>query len=130
MRMPESRTGAANRGMLAPRRRGLRTHASRRVARTLRGRAERLLDGSGVTLNGPHPWDVQVHDVRLFARVSANGSRGFGDAYVEGWWDAADLSGCLQRLVVHGVDARVAGLAGRLVAWRHRFSNAQRGSRG
>lgn len=100
------------------------------VAGALRGRAARLLEGSGVTLDGAHPWDVQVLDSRLFARVFTYGSLGFGDAYVDGWWEAADLSGCLQRLVAHGVDASVAGLTGRLVAWRHRLANAQRGGRG
>ena len=31
--------------------------------------AIRLLEGGGVTVNGPQPWDIQVYDDRLYARV-------------------------------------------------------------
>jgi cyclopropane-fatty-acyl-phospholipid synthase len=44
------------------------------------------LDTAGIALDGPNPWDVQVHDRRLFRRVSLYGAVGLGDAYVDGWW--------------------------------------------
>lgn len=94
----------------------------------LRARAERLLADSGVTLDGVEPWDIQVRDSRLFARTFAQGSLGFGDAYVEGWWDAEDLAGCLERLLRHRVERRTIGIVGRLVRWRYLLANAQRGA--
>ena len=46
------------------------------------------LDSAGITLNGPNPWDIQVHDPRLFRRAAIHGAVGLGDAYVDGWWDS------------------------------------------
>ena len=28
-----------------------------------------LLDSANVTVNGPNPWDIQVHDSRFYNRV-------------------------------------------------------------
>ncbi len=42
---------------------------------------------AGVTVNGDRPWDIRVHDERLYRRVASQGLPGFGDAYVDGWWD-------------------------------------------
>ena len=108
----------------SPERRRRRTVAGRRV---LRVRAARLLEGSGVTLDGPYPWDIRVLDERFFARVFAQGSLGFGESYVDAWWDADDLEECMTRLVRHGVNQRAGGIAPRLVAWRHKVANVQRG---
>ena len=99
-----------------------------RVQGGLRRLVTRLLEGSGVTLDGRQPWDLQVHDPRFFARTLALGSLGFGDAYVDGWWDAVDLAGCLERLVRHRVDARTAALTRWILAARHRLSNVQFGA--
>ena len=98
------------------------------AARALRTRIERLLDGSGVALDGTNPWDIRVLDPRLYARTLSRGSLGFGDAYVDGWWDSDDLAGCLERLIRHGSDRRSGRNVRRLVAARHRLSNVQRGS--
>jgi cyclopropane-fatty-acyl-phospholipid synthase len=51
----------------------------------------RILDAAGVELNGPHPWDVQVHNPRLFRRIALHGSLGVGEAYMDGWWDCDAL---------------------------------------
>ena len=98
------------------------------ATRALRARVERLLEGSDVTLDGTAPWDIRVHDPRFFARTLALGSLGFGDAYVDGWWDADDLGGCLERLIRHGTDRRSGRNLRRLAAARLRLRNVQRGA--
>ena len=45
-----------------------------------REQAERLLAPAEVAINGSEPWDIQVHDERLFARVFAEGTLGFGES--------------------------------------------------
>jgi cyclopropane-fatty-acyl-phospholipid synthase len=50
-----------------------------------------LLALAGITVNGVQPWDIQVHDRRLYRRVIAQGSLGLGEAYVDGWWDVERL---------------------------------------
>jgi cyclopropane-fatty-acyl-phospholipid synthase len=98
------------------------------AARALRARIERLLEGSGVALDGTAPWDIRVLDPRLYGRTLARGSLGFGDAYVDGWWDSDDLVGCLERLIRHRTDHRSGRSVRRLVGARHRLRNVQRGS--
>ena len=44
--------------------------------------------------------DIIVHDGRFYARVLAEHSMGMGEAYVEGWWDSADLVGLFQKIIV------------------------------
>jgi cyclopropane-fatty-acyl-phospholipid synthase len=97
------------------------------ATRALRARIERLLDGSGVALDGAAPWDIRVVDSRMYARTLAQGSLGFGDAYVDGWWDTDDLAGCLERLILHGADRRSGRKLRRVLAARHRLWNVQTG---
>ena len=63
----------------------------------------RLLDQAGVPVNGTEPWSLQVHDERLWDRIAAQRQLGFGEAYMEGWWDCDQLDEALTRLVA--VDA-------------------------
>ena len=51
----------------------------------LRGLFAALLAPSGVTIDGDQPWDIRVHDERLFRRVATSGSLGFGEAYLDGF---------------------------------------------
>lgn len=57
-----------------------------------------LLASAGIIVNGPNPWDLQVHDERLYSRVLREGSLGVGEAYVDGWWDAPALDQLMDRL--------------------------------
>lgn len=61
--------------------------------------AERLLGGVGIKIDGPDPWDIQVHDDRFYARVFAEGSVGFGEAYMDGWWDSQQLDETMTRIL-------------------------------
>ncbi|MDN5865560.1 MAG: cyclopropane fatty acyl phospholipid synthase [Gammaproteobacteria bacterium] len=74
----------------------------------LQRKAEGLLAGAGVKINGERPWDIQIHDSRTFARVFAHGSLGFGEAYMDGWWDAERLDELLTRIIGSRLDERLA----------------------
>jgi cyclopropane-fatty-acyl-phospholipid synthase len=56
-----------------------------------------LLARGGITVGGDRPWDLQVHDERLWSRVLRDGTLGVGESYVEGWWDAPALDQFLER---------------------------------
>jgi cyclopropane-fatty-acyl-phospholipid synthase len=58
-----------------------------------------LFAGAGVTVGGGNPWDPQVHDERLYARVLRDGTLGVGEAYVEGWWDCPALDQMIDRIL-------------------------------
>jgi cyclopropane-fatty-acyl-phospholipid synthase len=57
------------------------------------------LDKAGVAENGPNPWDPQVHNDALWGRLLRDGTLGLGEAYMDGWWDAAELDQFLFRLI-------------------------------
>ena len=63
-----------------------------------------LLADAGVIVNGPDPWDMQVHDERLWNRFLAEGTLGLGEAYMDGWWDCADLAEFFSRVIAKTVD--------------------------
>ncbi len=46
-----------------------------------------LCELADVQINGSRPWDMQVHDERLYDRILRDSSLGLGEAYMEGWWD-------------------------------------------
>ena len=60
---------------------------------------ETVLDKAGVRLNGDQAWDVRVHDERLYERVLCEKSLGFGEAYMEGWWDCERIDQLIARLL-------------------------------
>jgi cyclopropane-fatty-acyl-phospholipid synthase len=51
----------------------------------------KILKEAGITINGSEPWDVKVHDDRLYKRVLQGGTLALGEAYMDGWWDAERL---------------------------------------
>ena len=95
----------------------------------LRDRVHGLLAAADVRVDGDRPWDMQVHDARLPARLLAGGSLALGDAYMDGWWDARSLDGLLARLLAARVDRRVRGAADLRDAVAARLWNLQLGHR-
>ncbi|UCG85600.1 MAG: cyclopropane fatty acyl phospholipid synthase [Gemmatimonadota bacterium] len=64
-----------------------------------RSRVAELLSVADVAIGGQRPWDVQVHDGRLYRRVMAHGSLGLGEAYMDGWWDCERLDEFFTRVL-------------------------------
>ncbi len=60
----------------------------------------------GVTVNGDMPWDIQVHNTKLYSRIIGGGSMGFGEAYMEGWWDCIAIDEFMHRVLYHRLDKR------------------------
>lgn len=58
-----------------------------------------LLNRGGISMDGPKPWDIQVHDERFYHRVLTRGSLGFGESYMDGDWDVAQLGELMRRVI-------------------------------
>ncbi|HSI89934.1 MAG TPA: class I SAM-dependent methyltransferase, partial [Adhaeribacter sp.] len=58
-----------------------------------------ILAIAGVTVNGPNPWDLQVHDDRFYKRVIQEGTLGLGEAYMDGWWDCREMDAFVFRVL-------------------------------
>lgn len=54
-------------------------------------RITELLGWADIQINGDRPWDMQVHDDRVYQRIFAKGTLGLGEAYMDGWWDCEQV---------------------------------------
>lgn len=70
-----------------------------------------LLVEAGVSINGDDPWDIQVLDSDVYRRVLTQGSLGFGEAYMDGLWEAEALDELFTRLLRSDADERLSGWA-------------------
>jgi cyclopropane-fatty-acyl-phospholipid synthase len=77
-----------------------------------RSRIKTLLDAATIAIDGHHPWDIHVHDSRMFRTTVLHGSIGFGEAYMAGWWDCEDIDELFFRLLSYRVNQRLLTLAG------------------
>ncbi len=84
-----------------------------------------MLADAGVVVGGENPWDIEVHDDRFYTRILRDGTLGFGESYMEGWWDSRALDQTIDRmlranlrelakdnwvLVAHAVKSRVLNM--------------------
>jgi cyclopropane-fatty-acyl-phospholipid synthase len=67
----------------------------KRAAETCR----EMLAKADIIVGGDRPWDVQVHDERLWPRLMRDGHLGLGEAYVDGMWDSEAPDQMLTKLV-------------------------------
>ncbi|WP_299703285.1 cyclopropane fatty acyl phospholipid synthase [uncultured Pontibacter sp.] len=66
---------------------------------SLRQQVTDMLATAGIKVNGPAPWDLQVHDDRFYKRVLSQGSLGLGEAYMDGWWDCDRIDEFVFRVI-------------------------------
>src|SRR5439155_10310051 len=77
---------------------------------------------AGIDVGGSQPWDIEVKDDRFYQRLLRDGTLGFGESYMEGWWESPALDQTMERvcrarlrdhvkdnwvLLAHAVKARV-----------------------
>jgi cyclopropane-fatty-acyl-phospholipid synthase len=68
-----------------------------------------LLSLADVKINGDRPWDIQVHDERLYSRVLSGGSLALGESYMDAWWDVKSLDQFFYRILGADLDQKVRG---------------------
>lgn len=77
------------------------------MAKELKDLAKEILGIAGIEINGKNPWDIQVHDERLYKRIISEGSLGLGESYMDGWWDANELDQFFYKLLSSKLDEKV-----------------------
>jgi cyclopropane-fatty-acyl-phospholipid synthase len=58
-----------------------------------------LVAEAGIEIDGPNPWDIEVHDDAFYQQVINQGALGFGESYMEGVWDCADMGQMFERVL-------------------------------
>lgn len=64
----------------------------------LKTKAQRLFSLAGVKINGKNPWDIQVHNDKVYQKVLTQGSLGLGESYMDEWWDCKKLDELFYRI--------------------------------
>ncbi|MGE5469782.1 MAG: cyclopropane fatty acyl phospholipid synthase [Bacteroidota bacterium] len=77
------------------------------VAQEAPGLLQILAADAGFRFNGEDPWDIQVIDSRFYRRVAMEGSLGFGEAYMDKWWECERLDHLFHRLLATDIDQRI-----------------------
>ena len=50
-----------------------------------------LLQSVGVSINGNNSYDLKISNDQFYTRILQAGALGFGEAYMEGWWDGQQI---------------------------------------
>ena len=61
-----------------------------------------LFDHAGIRIGGPGPGDITVHDPRFYGRLLRDASIGFGESYMDGWWETDALDVLLEKIMRGG----------------------------
>jgi cyclopropane-fatty-acyl-phospholipid synthase len=86
-----------------------------------------LLAIADIEINGSRPWDLQVHDDRLYDRAMSFGTLGFGEAYMDGWWDCEAIDQLVYRIFKYDLRSHLRiDLATIASVARSRLVNLQR----
>ncbi len=88
-----------------------------------------LLARADVQIGGGRPWDLVVHDDRLYRRVLSGGSLALGESYTDGWWDCERVDEFIYRVLRAGLDRKVVSPGWLWAALRARLFNLQGPSR-
>jgi cyclopropane-fatty-acyl-phospholipid synthase len=84
-----------------------------------------IFEQCGITVNGENDWDIHVQDERLYNRILLKWSLGFGEAYMDGWWDTKALDELIYRLFVSGIDNKKKTLPSTVDMCKSRLFNMQ-----
>jgi cyclopropane-fatty-acyl-phospholipid synthase len=69
--------------------------------------ANEMLTRAGITINGSHPFDIQVKHPNFFKRVLQEGSLGLGESYMDGWWDCERLDIFFSKVIRAGLESQL-----------------------
>jgi len=62
-----------------------------------------------IRFDGKRPWDLLVHHAGFYRRVLRDGTIGFGESYMDGWWDCAAIDELCERAIRAGLADRFGG---------------------
>jgi len=89
-----------------------------------------LFASAGITINGNKPYDIQVNNPKFYSRVLAESTLGFGESYMDVWWDCEAIDQLIDKLLRGDLEYAIKGnwkIA--LHLFRAKYLNLQKVSR-
>ncbi len=78
---------------------------------TISQQIQSLLSSGDIQINGSRPWDIRLHNSDFYNCVLSKGALGFGESYVDGWWDCPQLDQLFYRGLRSGLYEKFSGSA-------------------
>jgi len=88
-----------------------------------------ILSHANVKINGEQPFDIQVNRPEFYERFLADGVIGFGEAYMEGWWDCEALDVLIDKVLRADLENAVSPIKMLIPFLLSKVINHQRRSR-
>jgi len=73
-----------------------------------------LFELAGIQINGTNPGDIRVHDERFYERTLRDASVGFGESYMDDWWETDALDITVEKIMRANLKQKITG------SWRMR----------
>jgi len=67
----------------------------------------KILESSGIKINGDNPWDIKVINPNVYDRIKAEGSLGLGESYMDGWWECKNLDQFFYKLFLAKIPDKI-----------------------
>lgn len=68
---------------------------------------QKFLALADVKINGDRPWDIHVHNPKLYERVLKEGSIAMGESYVDGWWSCEALDQMIYKITKAALHTKI-----------------------
>ena len=72
---------------------------------------EEILMLADIRIGGDRPWDMKVHDDRLYQRILVKGTLGLGEAYMDRWWDCDSVDQFITKAIRAQLRKKIAPLS-------------------
>jgi cyclopropane-fatty-acyl-phospholipid synthase len=87
--------------------------------------AMELLEQADIQIGGNRPWDIHIKHPDTIKRIFSKGSLGFGESYVDGWWDCYHLDQLMDRILRSRIDEHVISTKVILALIKNKIFNRQ-----
>ena len=88
-------------------------------------RITKIFHDAGITVQGKNIWDIRIHDERFYNRIILKWSLGFGESFMDGWWDTEALDQLIYRLYMSKIDYKNNNLPGKIEMYKAKLINQQ-----
>jgi len=71
---------------------------------------QEMLKLADIQIDGPNPWDIQIHEEKFYPRILSDAVLGLGESYMDGWWDCDDINEFIYRIITANLEQKISPL--------------------